>query len=163
MRRTQGKNWFNWKRKIYHSTQITHALPISWNEILRNYTKSINNLVGQDHHLIKKHQILSLNKLNSATLYVILVDANKIKPTSETCSENIFSNFKPDWKSIYLSPRCVILNKNLRMFQYKLSKVMSTTFVLVCFLSLNECTCQTRKNVFYFTLKALFVLEKIRF
>ena len=34
--------------------QITHALPISWKEILRNYTESINNLVIQDHHLIKK-------------------------------------------------------------------------------------------------------------
>ena len=31
------------------------------------------------------------------------------------------------------------------------------------FLSLNESTCQTMKNVFYFTLKALFVLEKINF
>ena len=31
------------------------------------------------------------------------------------------------------------------------------------FLSLNESTCQTRKNVFYFTSKVLFVLEKIKF
>ena len=42
-------------------------------------------------------------------------------------------------------------------------KVVSATFVLVCFLSLNESTFQTRKNVFYFTSKALFVLEKIKF
>ena len=41
--------------------------------------------------------------------------------------------------------------------------VVSATFVLVCFLSLNESTCQTRKNGFYFTSKALFVLEKIKF
>ena len=40
---------------------------------------------------------------------------------------------------------------------------LSATFVLVCFLSLNESTFQTRKNVFYFTSKALFVLEKIKF
>ena len=100
--------------------QITHALPISWKEILRNYTENINNLVFQDHHLIKKHQILSLNKLNSATLYEILIDANNIKPTSQTYFENLFSNFKPDWKSIYLLPRCVTLDTNLRVFQYKL-------------------------------------------
>ena len=31
------------------------------------------------------------------------------------------------------------------------------------FLSLNESTCQTRKNGFYFTWEALFVLEKIKF
>ena len=42
-------------------------------------------------------------------------------------------------------------------------KVLSATFMLVCFLSLNERTCQTRKNVFYFTSKALFVFEKIKF
>ena len=29
---------------------------------------------------------------------------------------------------------------------------------LVCFLCLKECTCETKKNVFYFTSKALFVL-----
>ena len=34
--------------------------------------------------------------------------------------EIFFSNFKPDWKSIYLLPRRVALDKNLRMFQYKL-------------------------------------------
>ena len=30
-------------------------------------------------------------------------------------------------------------------------KVVFTTFLLVCFLSLNKSTCQTRKNTFYFT------------
>ena len=64
--------------------QIIHALPISWKEILRNYTESINNLVIQHHHLINKHKILSLNKLNSATLYEIYIETNKIKPTSQT-------------------------------------------------------------------------------
>ena len=34
--------------------QIINALPISWKEILRNYTESINNLVIQD-HLDKKN------------------------------------------------------------------------------------------------------------
>ena len=42
-------------------------------------------------------------------------------------------------------------------------KVVSATFLLDCFLSLNENTCQTRKNAFYLTSKALFVLEKIKF
>ena len=69
--------------------QITHALPISWKEILQNYTV-------QDHRLMKKHQILSLNKLNSATLFEILIDANNFKPTSQTYFENLFSNFKSD-------------------------------------------------------------------
>ena len=74
----------------------------------------------QDHHLIKKHQILSLNKLNSVTLYEILIDANNIKPTTQTHFESLFLNFKPDWKSIYKLPRRVSLDTNFKMFQYKL-------------------------------------------
>ena len=46
---------------------------------------------------------------------------------------------------------------------YYTLKVVTITFVLVRFLSLKESTCQSRKNVFNFTSKALFVLEKIKF
>ena len=42
-------------------------------------------------------------------------------------------------------------------------KVGSATFLQVCFVWLKESAFETRKNVFYFTLKALFVLEIIRF
>ena len=42
-------------------------------------------------------------------------------------------------------------------------KVVSATFLLVCFLSLNESTCPTRNYAFYFISKTLFVLEKIKF
>ena len=42
-------------------------------------------------------------------------------------------------------------------------KVVSATFLLVLFVCLKESTCETRKNVFSFTSKALFVLEIIIF
>ena len=42
-------------------------------------------------------------------------------------------------------------------------KVVSATFLLVCFVCLKESTCETRKNVFYFTSKALFAFEIIKF
>ena len=42
-------------------------------------------------------------------------------------------------------------------------KIVPATFSLVCFLSLKENTWETRANVFYFTSKALFVFEKIKF
>ena len=44
-----------------------------------------------------------------------------------------------------------------------LLKVVSAIFLLVCFLCLKESTIETRKNTFYFTLKALLVLEIINF
>ena len=65
---------------------------------------------------MKKYEILFLNKLNSATLYEILIDVNNVKPTSQTYFENLFMNFKPDWKSIYLLPRDVTLDTILQMF-----------------------------------------------
>ena len=42
-------------------------------------------------------------------------------------------------------------------------KVVSATFLLVCFVYLKESICEIRKNVFYFTSKALLVLEIIKF
>ena len=42
-------------------------------------------------------------------------------------------------------------------------KVVSATFFLVFFVSLKESTFETRKNVSYFTSKALFTLELIEF
>ena len=42
-------------------------------------------------------------------------------------------------------------------------KVVSATFLLVCFVSPKESTFETRKNVSYLTSKALFVLEIIKF
>ena len=48
-------------------------------------------------------------------------------------------------------------------FSYYTLKVVPVTFLLVCFLCLKESTCETRKNVFYFTSKTLFVPEIIKF
>ena len=173
----QIKNWDELKTEFdlienekFFILQITHALPISWKEILRNYTESINNLVIQDHHLIKKHQILSLNKLNSATLYEILIDANNIKPTSQTYFENLFSNFKPDWKSIYLLPRRVTLDTNLRMFQYKLlNNVLYLNNMLFRFKKVDSPLCsycneeeETPLHLFHSCLKTKQLWNKLR-
>ena len=42
-------------------------------------------------------------------------------------------------------------------------KAVSAKFLLVCFVCLKGSICETRRNVFYFTLKALLVLEIIEF
>ena len=57
------------------------------------------------------------------------------------------------------------LNLHIGRRTNPLLKVVSTTFLLVCFVSEREreSTCETRKNVFYFTSKALFVPEIIKF
>ena len=139
-------------------------------KILRNYTDSINNLVIQDHHLIKKHQVFSLNKLNSATYYEILIDANKIKPTSQTYFENLFPNFKPDWKRIYLLPRRVTLDANLRMLQYKLlNNVLYLSNTLFRFKKVDSRLCsycneeeETLLHLFHSCFKAKKLWNKLR-
>ena len=43
-----------------------------------------------DHHILRKSQICSLNKLTSKELYLILVQANTVKLTAQDFFENLF-------------------------------------------------------------------------
>ena len=52
-----------------------------------------------------------------------------------------------------------LINSNINL----ILKVVSATFLLVCFVCLKESTFETRKNAFYFTSKALLVLEINKF
>ena len=70
---------------------------------------------------------------------------------SEFCHSFLTLAGDPNW---YLN----ILNK----LQKQVLMVASATFLLLCFVKLKESTCKARKNVFYFTSKALFVLDKIK-
>ena len=81
---------------------------------------NISNLLIEDHHLIKKNHIYCLSKLDSRELYQIQITLKGVKVTSQTYYEKCFSNFKLDWKKIYLLPRQVSIDTTLRMFQYKL-------------------------------------------
>ena len=53
--------------------------------------------------------------------------------------------------------------ERLQLYKMNFLKVVSATFLLVCFLSLKKGTCETRKNVFHFTSKAVLFLEIIKF
>ena len=66
-------------------------------------------------------------------------------------NETLFIWSTKTWKNVLLAPAFSTL------------KVVSATFLLVCFACLKESTCGTRKNVFSFTLKAFFVSEIIKF
>ena len=57
-----------------------------------------------------------------------------------------------DFRSPFL---LIIMSRCLNYYFIIDLKVASATFLLLCFLSLKESNCETRKNVFYFTSKAL--------
>ena len=81
---------------------------------------SLENLLIQDHHLIKKNQMLCLIKLNGNELYRIQIIIKYKEPTSQSYFEKIFENSNLDWKTIYILPRIAHGDTTIRVFQYKL-------------------------------------------
>ena len=78
------------------------------------------NLAIQDHQLIKKHQILCLNKLDSKELCNIQLLANFLKPTSQAHFENVFAGHVFQWIKFCILPRIVTTDSRIRIFQYKI-------------------------------------------
>ena len=76
----------------------------------------LENLLIQDHHLIKKNQILCLSKLNRNELYKIQIIIKYKKPTSQSYFEKIFKNSNFDWKTIYLLPRIATVDTTICVF-----------------------------------------------
>ena len=80
------------------------------------------------------------------------------------CMCLVFVLFFPVYFSLFLLFFALLLSVFFFLSRWLLTtlKSVSATILLVCFLSLHVNTYKTRKNVSYFTSKALFVLEKIR-
>ena len=87
-------------QKIYW-LQIIDALPKSWKDIILKNKGNAKKLVIFDHHIVRKSQICSLSKLTSKELYLILVDANTVKPTAQGYFENL-SNYQSLTGKIYI-------------------------------------------------------------
>ena len=78
------KNEFNLQCQLqFIYSQIIHSVPKYWKDALIENFKNIKNLVFQDHHLIKNHQIYCSNKLNSREIYSILIGSGDSKPFSQ--------------------------------------------------------------------------------
>ena len=81
--------------------------------------KNAKYLVIFDHHTVKKCQICSLNKHISKELYLILVDANTVQPTTQDYFENLLESSGFNWKKKCFPIRNTTLDTKARMFQYK--------------------------------------------
>ena len=106
--------------KKFYWRQIIHAIPRAWKEMFFECGNNINDLIIKEHHLIQKHQIYCLEKLNSRELYNMQLILKVEKPTAQIYFEKIFQNPKLEWKDMYTLPRRATINTNLRIFQYKL-------------------------------------------
>ena len=94
-------------------------MPKLWKDIILKDKGNAKSLVVFDHQIVRKSQICSFNKLTSKELYLILVVANTIKPTSQDYFENLFESCNFNWKKIYFLVRNITLDTMARMFQYK--------------------------------------------
>ena len=100
--------------------QLIHSLPKPWIEQIFIDSENSISLAIQDHYLIKKHQILCLNKLDSKELYNIQLLANTLKPTSQSYFEKVFAGHDFEWDRIYILPRIVTTDSRIWIFQYKI-------------------------------------------
>ena len=114
------KHEFNLNEKLFFKwVQITHAIPRSWNQIIKGNQLGWN-CKFLDHHLIKSNTIVCIEKLKANTLYLMLIAKLNETPTSQTYFVNKFNDPNLDWKFIYILPRRITLDCYARAFQYKI-------------------------------------------
>ena len=101
--------------------QVIHRIAGAWKEIFVECGSSINNLIINEHHLIKKHQIYCLEIWSSRKLYHIPLRKiyNLEKSTAQTYFEKNFQNPELEWKDIGTLTGRVTIDTNLRIFKYK--------------------------------------------
>ena len=88
------QRYFKDTHKIYW-LQTIDALPKTQKDIFLKGKGNANNLFIFDHHIVRKSQICNLNKLTRKELYIILVDANAVKPTAQDYFEKPFETSRP--------------------------------------------------------------------
>ena len=91
-----------------------------WVEALNKVLGLSVNLAIYDHNLIKNCQLYTLNKSVSKELYNISLCSMYEKPTSQSYYEKLLDTANLNWKEIYILPRKVSIDTNLRMFQCKI-------------------------------------------
>lgn len=75
------------------------ATLVRWKQLIIKYSDVNESNVCQNHHVIKIVGILSLKKLSSKDIYLILILNTANKPTS---SNYLFENTTLDWSKIHL-------------------------------------------------------------
>ena len=102
----------------FSQMQLINAIPLNWKTSLKHNCSS-RNLLLLNYHLIKKDNVISLDKLHSRELCNILVYTFPHKQTCQVYFENLFCEQELNWKEIYILPRIASLDCNVRSFQYK--------------------------------------------
>ena len=95
--------------------ELIHSIPKKRRNIIK-ISRISEIFFFLNHHLIKWNILLSLEKLNSKELYLILLTRDFCKPTSQIYFEKHFNDCVLDWKYIYILPRIVTSHPYIRYF-----------------------------------------------
>ena len=101
--------------------QLINSIVLNWRTIIKSNCNSTNVLLF-NHHVLKKRNLINLDKLYCWELYNILVSISPNKPTSQIYFENLFREQDLNWKEIYVLPWKVSLNCYVKSFYYKVLK-----------------------------------------
>ena len=109
-------------------------MPKTWKDIILKDKRNAKSLVIFDHHIVRNSQIHSLNKPTSKELYLILVEANTVKPTAQDYFKNLFETSQFNWKKFFFLIRNTTLDTKVCMFQHKvLQNILYTNKMLFKF------------------------------
>ena len=120
-------------------------MPKTWKDITLKDKGNAKIVFIFDHHIVRNSQIHSLNKITSNELYLILVEANTIKPTAQDYLENLFETSQFNWKKIDFLIRDTTLDTKERMLYKVLHNILHANkmlFKLGKVTSLQCCFCK---------------------
>ena len=80
----------------------------------------MDNLIIQDHHIMRKHHMYFRNRLSSKEIYNFLIAQKEEQTASILYYQMKFSNSNLHWNKIYLLVRIVTKDSTLRAFQFQL-------------------------------------------
>lgn len=118
-------SWYNFssnfnidRNRIFQWFQLRSSIPNKWLRLVRNNTPP-NIICELKPHINIMRRMCSVDKLDSASIYNLLLKDISKPPTSQS-----FFNTKFDishlWKTIYLLPRNTTIDSYTRVFQYKI-------------------------------------------
>ena len=100
---------------FFQCAKLKHAIPTRW-KTLSNYNDIEEKNLYHSHNVIKEASILSINKLSSKEIYLILISNIFRKPTSNVNFEKLFENTTLDWSKVYLSRHLATTDTTLHSF-----------------------------------------------
>ena len=86
--------------KKFYWRQIIQVIPLTWKKMFLECSNNIGDLISKECHLIKKHQIYCLEKLNSRELYNMQLILKVEKPTAQIYFKKSFQNLELEWKDM---------------------------------------------------------------